>query len=748
MNTIRCRFSFGATLRKCAANYRPQAITLLAIVLGIISSVSPARAAVIFDNISNFEAGNPNDGVTATGSTPNTFMGDGYLLNPATTSITGFDIFPVNVCGTDLDGLQITIYVWQNVNLSGTVNSTTPAFSNLLATYTVATTPSAGSIPTGYYFRFEGSPVGTSPGLTLGTPLAITGTNVGITINYQGTLDGGTTYFNTNALTSLISYGTNAQNISVGNQNFSGYYRNASSEVNGNFISSLRSLGLPSQSLALRVFGTTSGGNHQPVAIAQSIAVLTNNSVNITLTATDADGDPLSYSIMDSPTNGFLSGSPPNITYTPNTDYKGPDAFTFIANDGLTDSVPALVSLTVGPGAGLIINPIWDGTILGDGNAPTIMSTIQQAIQSYELRFANPVTVNITFAEMNSGLGQSSTYISAIPYSSYYNALVAHSKTTNDTIALAHLTGGSSNPVNGGANITATYPNLRALGFIANPPGGSDSTISLNTSMMNLTRPPGDPSLYDLQSTVSHEIDEVLGTGSGVGGANIHPPDLFRYTSAGARTFTTSGDNAYFSLTGTNQLARYNQDGFGDYGDWWGNPAPLPARVQDAYGTPGTAPDLGVELIVLDSIGWDLVSAMSVPRPILQPVTLTGTTIHLSWSSVIGKSYQVQYRTNLLLGSWTNLGSSTNATGTLTSTTDSISNDKRRFYHVQLLNTPSANPPTIPAATKSSMVVNGPFELSTHVIKPSSRPQRASTILTTPNPRPISGGAADRSVNN
>ena len=57
---------------------------------------APGRAAVVvFDNASNYENSVAGAVFASTGSTPNTFMGDGYLLTPGTTNITGFDIFPV-----------------------------------------------------------------------------------------------------------------------------------------------------------------------------------------------------------------------------------------------------------------------------------------------------------------------------------------------------------------------------------------------------------------------------------------------------------------------------------------------------------------------------------------------------------------------------------------------------------------------------------------------------------------------------
>jgi hypothetical protein len=170
------------------------------------------------------------------------------VLTPGTTEITGFDIYPDNLTGTNFTGLKINIFVWGAVNTSGTVNATTPAFSNLLAEYTFT---SSGAFNTGFFFPFEGSPVGSTPGVALGSPLAIPSTTIGLTFNYQGTTDG-TTYNNVNSLSSLISYGTPP---SVGLQLFNGYYRNANSETDGNFTSSLRSFGFDDQSLAVRVFG-------------------------------------------------------------------------------------------------------------------------------------------------------------------------------------------------------------------------------------------------------------------------------------------------------------------------------------------------------------------------------------------------------------------------------------------------------------------------------------------------------------
>lgn len=97
-----------------------------------------------------------------------------------------------------------------------------------------------------------------------------------------------------------------------------------------------------SQDFTISVYNST-----QPVALPQHISTLENQEVSITLSGTDPDDDPLSFSIVSSPENGTLVGDPPNITYQPNLDWWGNDSLSFVAHDGFLDSEPATVSITV-----------------------------------------------------------------------------------------------------------------------------------------------------------------------------------------------------------------------------------------------------------------------------------------------------------------------------------------------------------------------------------------------------------------
>lgn len=95
-----------------------------------------------------------------------------------------------------------------------------------------------------------------------------------------------------------------------------------------------------------------------PVAQDQTVTTYENFPVLITLVATDVDGDTLTYTVVVQPMFGTLSGSAPNLTYTPNAGYVGADNFSFMANDLGLLSNPAMVSITVNQMTEFIYLPI------------------------------------------------------------------------------------------------------------------------------------------------------------------------------------------------------------------------------------------------------------------------------------------------------------------------------------------------------------------------------------------------------
>ncbi len=105
---------------------------------------------------------------------------------------------------------------------------------------------------------------------------------------------------------------------------------------------------------------TVDASNIAPTANNASFTTNENTPVNTPVVATDPDvpAQPLTYTIVASPTRGVLSGTAPNYVYTPNLNYSGPDSFTFKVNDGVADSNVATVSLTVNDTVPLSVNVI------------------------------------------------------------------------------------------------------------------------------------------------------------------------------------------------------------------------------------------------------------------------------------------------------------------------------------------------------------------------------------------------------
>lgn len=88
-------------------------------------------------------------------------------------------------------------------------------------------------------------------------------------------------------------------------------------------------------------------GNDAPVAHNQAATTTIDTPVNITLTATDPDGDSLDWFITGDPALGVLTGTAPFLTYTPNASTTGNDTFFFKVNDGSLDSNIATVTVAI-----------------------------------------------------------------------------------------------------------------------------------------------------------------------------------------------------------------------------------------------------------------------------------------------------------------------------------------------------------------------------------------------------------------
>ncbi|MBN1627070.1 MAG: PASTA domain-containing protein, partial [Deltaproteobacteria bacterium] len=115
--------------------------------------------------------------------------------------------------------------------------------------------------------------------------------------------------------------------------------------------------------------------NSAPTAYDQAVNTNEDEQVAISLTAMDADNDPLLYLVVSGPFYGVLSGDAPNLEYLADADYNGADYFTFIVNDGSVDSEAATININITPvndiptaDAGGDQTVLEDDTVSLDGN--------------------------------------------------------------------------------------------------------------------------------------------------------------------------------------------------------------------------------------------------------------------------------------------------------------------------------------------------------------------------------------------
>src|SRR5262249_23543440 len=127
--------------------------------------------------------------------------------------------------------------------------------------------------------------------------------------------------------------------------------------------------------------------NDTPSANGQAVSTNSNTPMAITLTGSDVETAPenLVFEVTVNPAHGSLSGSGANLTYTPNTNYSGPDSFEFTVRDtGDGASAPltsaaATVSITVNDTIAPSISAPANVTVNTGPNATTCGTVVTDA---------------------------------------------------------------------------------------------------------------------------------------------------------------------------------------------------------------------------------------------------------------------------------------------------------------------------------------------------------------------------------
>ena len=127
----------------------------------------------------------------------------------------------------------------------------------------------------------------------------------------------------------------------------------------------------------------TTAVNQPPTAQDLSVTLIANTFATVHLNGSDLDGNALTFQVSSPPGHGVLSGTPPNLTYTPRTNFVGVDSFTYFAYDGTTNSQAATVSISVKNGVSI------NNVTLAEGDTGTTNAV-------FTVTLAAPPTENIT----------------------------------------------------------------------------------------------------------------------------------------------------------------------------------------------------------------------------------------------------------------------------------------------------------------------------------------------------------------
>ncbi len=295
----------------------------------------------------------------------------------------------------------------------------------------------------------------------------------------------------------------------------------------------------------------------------------------------------------------------------------------------------------------MVITPVFDSSVTGNGNAAAIEGAIDSALGTIDGLYANPVSISVDFtytAAADGNLLSTAQNFYAVSYGTYVNALSldasANPQNTVLATALAHLSQG--NDASGANELAITGAQAAMLGL--GPSLLSNATININSNQNFAFARPVSSGQYDLIGGLEHELDEVLGGGGAgstlnsiAGSCGTDPTgffcskygalDLYRYSSADTPSFTTSpGATAYFSVDGgTTSIVGFNQNSAGDFADF--SPAGTGAGqlIQNAFNSTGQDEPYTTnspEFLMQEAIGWD-----AVPEP---------SSLALLLSSVIG----------------------------------------------------------------------------------------------------------------
>ena len=274
-----------------------------------------------------------------------------------------------------------------------------------------------------------------------------------------------------------------------------------------------------------------------PTANNQSVSVPFNTAKAITLTGSDPNSPPqtLTYTVFTAPAHGTLSGTAPNLTYTPTAGYQGADSFTFTVSNGVSTSNPATATLNVAAGIPTATAQSVSAAF-NTAKAITLMG-VDPDVPALSLTYS--VTTNPTHGSL-SGFNASTGTVTYTPTAGYHGA-------DSFTFSVSNGTNTSS---------TATVTISVAAGT---PTANAQSVTTSQGTAAAITLAGSDPDVPALPLAYTVATGPTHGTLTGTAPSLTYTPAA-GYYGADSFTFTVSNGvntsaQATVSLTVTQAAA-------------------------------------------------------------------------------------------------------------------------------------------------------------------------------------------------
>jgi hypothetical protein len=435
--------------------------------------------------------------------------------------------------------------------------------------------------------------------------------------------------------------------------------------------------------------------NDAPIVYNQSVTNGEDTSFAITLAGSDVDGPVTSFSVVSNPAHGQLSGVAPNLTYRGATNYFGSDSFTYSVNDGSLTSAVATVTITL--------------TNIND--APIALS--QGVTNGEDTSFAITLTgSDVDGPETNYMVlvGPINGTLSGVAPNLTYRGTTNYFGTDSFTFGVYD---GSLTSAVATVTITLTNVNDAPIAYSQSVTNGEDASLAITLTGSDVDGP--ETNYVLLVGPTNGMLSGVAPNVTYLGANNYFGPDSFTF-SVNDGSLTSAVATVNITVLPVNQPPVANDDHY-DLGGVVALDVPAPGVLtndSDAEGESLTAmlvsgPLQGVlhlnasggfdytptnHFNGVDAFSYEVSDGQTNSGPATVSITvsnliqilsvgLSNDVVTVTWSSIVGKAYRLQYKGSWSDADWTDVVPDVSASGSTAVGTNAVDAAAQRIFRVK-----------------------------------------------------------------